>query len=684
MRSIVDIIVSITGAHFQAFLDVNRLDYPLLSRLSESAIAPYGTWQSLVSAERLTAFIVAIGDLRVCGDRILWTETIPEQGGRSVVATLEEAGGRKVLSADGHHVQTRVHEYGGTPYVCVRDCLVYSNYRDQRLYAIAPGKPAIALTGEGYRYADPVAAPDGRSFYCVREDHTRQGEPANAVVRVDIDQDGARVGEHVLFDAADFVAYPRPSPDGRKLALIAWDHPHRPWDSTRLLVADIDPGDGTLSDIITAAGGTGESVLEPQWDTDGTLYFVSDRSDWWNLYRLQNGGAVAVAPSEGELTGALWHLGVSSYVLTGDGRAVASVTHAGIDSLVTIDLGTGVIRELALPYVCYSSLQLLSADAAVMIARATDDETCIIKVNLMTAAWEVIHRAGTLDLDASMLSKPQSIWFPTHPGVDGESRHAHAFFYPPRNPRFRAPTGEKPPLIAMLHGGPTAHSTAALSLGRQYWTSRGFAVVDVNYGGSTSFGRRYRERLYGQWGVVDLQDVVAAVDFLVASERVDPDRVAIRGGSAGGYLVLAALAFTDRFRAGTNYFGVADIELLLRQTHKFESRYGDALVGPLPASRDLCRARSPLYHLDGFRAPLLTLQGADDKVVPPNQSELIVDALKARGIPVAYIPFEGEQHGFRKPVSIVRAHEAELYFYGRVFGFRPADTLVPIPIDNLP
>ena len=649
-------------------------------------VAVHGGWESAIDATAVTAFTAAIADLTVADGRPCWTETLPGEGGRAAVMTTDGAGGVKRLSEAGRHVRSRVHEYGGTPFLPLGGWLLYSDYADQRLHCGRPGGAAVPLTAPGHRYADGAAAPDGRSVYYVREDHTGPGEPRNAIVRLDLDLDGPEaprlLRETVIHGGSDFVAYPRPSPDGRHLAFIAWDHPHRPWDATRLMLATL--GEGASGDVTPVPGPDDESVLEPRWDADGTLYCVSDRSGWWNLHRVDADGLVPVAPVRAELTGPLWTLGVASYALTGDGRAVAALTRDAVDDLHVIDLADGTVTPLDLPFVSITGVHMLNPGTAVAIARPVDGEVRVIAVDLATGAWSTLHAPGTLALDPASLSRPDSVWFPTAPGPDGEALHSQAFFYPPRNPRFQGPPGAKPPAIVMLHGGPTSHSGPALSLGRQFWTSRGFAVVDVNYGGSTGFGRAYRRRLRGGWGVVDLADVVAAVDHLVAAGRIDPDRVAIRGGSAGGYLVLAALAFSDRFKAGTNYYGVADIELLLRETHKFESRYGDWLVGPLPESREICRARSPVHHLDRFTAPLLTLQGLDDRIVPPGQSEAIVAALRARGVPVAYLPFAGEQHGFRNPATIVAALEAELSFYGQVFGFTPAGDVPPLRIEGLP
>jgi dipeptidyl aminopeptidase/acylaminoacyl peptidase len=562
-----------------------------------------------------------------------------------------------------------VHEYGGRPYTVAGGAVVYAEFGDQRLRVGAQGAPSSPLTPDGFRYADGAPSHDGRTTYWVREDHTQPGEPVNAVVALDVGENGPG---RVLFDSADFVAFPRPSNDGR-LAFMAWNHPHMPWDGTALYVGR--PGADGLTELRIVAGGPAapdEAVLEPVWDRDGTLYFLSDRSGYWNLYRWRGESVEQVTRLDADLGGPLWVLGLTTYALTGDGRALVCICRNAVESLAVVDLQSGEVRPLALPFGTFGSIGVLDAQTGFAVAAPEDALPALIAIDLGTGAFRTLRSAG------------EAVEFPTAPGADGAPRTAHAFLFSPRNPRFTGPAGTRPPLIVMLHGGPTDHVSPALYLSVQFWTTRGFAVVHVNYGGSSGFGRAYRDRLRGQWGVVDLQDAVAAVDHLEATGRVDGKRVAIRGGSAGGYTVLAGLAFTRRFAAGINYFGISDLETLAADTHKFESRYVDTLIAPLPEGREIYRARSPIHHLDGFDAALITFQGDEDKAVPPEQSRSIVAAVRARGRPVAYIEFKGEQHGFRQAQNIARALEAELYFLGRIFGFEPADAIEPVAIENLP
>jgi len=647
--------------------------------MTSPVVARHGAWASPLSAAALATASAAIGYARAHRGRLYWSESRPDEGGRIALLTLGADGRVSEVTPPGFNLRTRVHEYGGIAFVHAGTHLLACRDDDQRLLALADGAPPRPLTPPGLRYADGAATADGARTFFVREDHRAGGEPRNTIVAIDPTRPSEGT---VLFGDADFVAFPRPSPDAKRLAFVSWNHPQMPWDGTRLTVGEL-AADG-LRGLQTIAGGEAESVSEPCWDGDGTLYFLSDRDGWWNLYRWRGGAAEQVTRLDAEIGVPWWQFGPTSYVLLGDGRALARVCRNAIDSLALIDLASGAATPLALPFVGFRSLGRLDARTAFAVASAVDDVPALITIDLPTGSHAVVRRpAATPPLPKQFVSLGEPIEFPTDAGADGAPRTAHAFFFPPRNPGFAAPAGELPPLVVTLHGGPTAHHSTDLHLAKQFFTTRGFAVVDVNYGGSTGYGRAYRERLRGQWGVVDLADTVAAVRFLAAAGRVDPRRVVIRGGSAGGYTVLCALAFTDVFAAGINYFGIADLELLAADTHKFESRYTDGLIAPLPQGREVYRARSPIHHLDRMNSALITFQGAEDKAVPPRQSRAIVEAVRARGRPVAYIEFPGEQHGFRRAANIRRALEAELYFLGRVLGFTPADAVEPVAIDNL-
>lgn len=633
---------------------------------------PYGTWNSPLGAAALASSSISLNYLQVADGIPYWVESRPADAGRNVLVTNAAAAGAvRDLTPAGFSARTRVHEYGGKPFAIGRGVTFFSNFPDQRVYAHRPDQAPAPLTPEGYRYADYELDKTGTRLFCVREDHTGSGEPRNTLVALDTRAGGAGT---VLFDKSDFVASPRLSPDGQRLAWIAWNHPDLPWDSTTLYVANVSGA--KLSGVTPLTSGSRESVMEPRWDADGTLYFVSDRSNWWNLYRYKDNRITTALAIEAEIGSPLWTLGQSSYALTGTGRAVVRYTVAARDQLGVVDLaGSGQLARLDLPFVGLSNIQLMSSDTAIAVAASATTEAAVVTIDLKTGEYRIVRAPGSVKLDPAFISLAEPIEFPTAGGLT-----AHAFYYPPTNPEASGPPGEKPPLIVKVHGGPTSHSKPEFALATQFWTSRGFALLDVNHGGSSGFGRAYRERLNGKWGVVDVGDVVAAVKYLIDAGRVDGKRAAIRGGSAGGFTVLASLAFHNVFGAGANYYGVSDLEALARDTHKFEARYLDRLVAPLPQGREIYAARAPIRHLENFKAALITFQGADDKVVPPDQSRAIVAALKAKKVPVAYIEFEGEQHGFRRAENIVRSLESELAFYGKVFGFTPAGALPEVTL----
>ncbi|MGQ0802043.1 MAG: alpha/beta hydrolase family protein [Pseudomarimonas sp.] len=639
--------------------------------------APYGSWSSPITAADLAESGVGMSDLSVHEDSIFWRESRPSEGGRQVLMQLAGGNLTQITPAD-FNVRSRVHEYGGNSYLLLDDGVVFANFRDQRLYFQAHGQTPFAITPSGFQYADGAFDAANRRMLWVREDHrpatvAENSEERNEIVALPLPRLGVEDAGTVLVTGPDFVAYPRISADGKQLAWIEWDHPAMPWDRTRLKLAQLDAG--VPRSTTTLVDDAHVAALEPSFGSNGDLFAVADFDDYWNLHRWQDGKPVAVAPMAREWAGPLWQLGGQSYQQNAAGALLARTSQAAVDELGIVD-GNGQYRALDLPFQAFGEVAWLDATRAVALAYSATDTGALIEIDTTTGQHRVLHRPSPLTVDAAYLSVPRAIRFPSPSG------ETHAWFYPPTHPSQRAPERNKPPLIVTIHGGPTSVSKATLNLSRQFWTSRGFAVVDVNYGGSTTFGRAYRERLLGQWGVVDVNDAIAAVDYLVAEGLVDADKVAIRGGSAGGFTALAALAFHDRFKAGTNLFGVSDIAALAATSHKFESQYDVSLIGkPDP---ELYRSRSPIYHLDGFREPLLTMQGSEDKIVPPEQSQKIVAALEERGVPHAYIEFAGEQHGFRQAANIIRAQEAELSFYAQIFGFVPADDIEAVIIRHWP
>ena len=642
---------------------------------------PYGTWRSPITAQVVAAQGLRLSAVSTDGSDIYWIEGRPAEGGRSVLVRRTADGRTVDVTAAPFNVRTRVHEYGGRCYVVDRGELFFSNFSDQRLYR-GDGTP---LTPEGdWRYADPIVDRSRQRLICVREDHSDPSvSPQNSLVAIPLD--GSAGAGLTLTDGYDFYSTPRLNADGTRLSWICWRHPFMPWDATELWVAKVTP-EGTLDDARRIAGGGRESICQPGWTGDGGLCFASDRDGWWRLYMARElpSGAAEVAPvlatplPDAEFGLPEWVFGTATWAAAGHDRLVAAYTRRGVWHLATIDTRRGTIADV--PATIEPHGWLTATDRqAVLVGASRTQADAVVSVALDSGAIETLRASSTLVLGSEYISVPESIEFQT-----ARDRTAHAFYYPPRHPDHVAPPGERPPLIVISHGGPTTATHGTLDLRIQFWTTRGFAVVDVNYGGSTGYGRAYRERLDGQWGIVDVTDVINAAKFLVAEQKADPSRLIIRGASAGGYTTLAALTFhPDVFRAGASYFGVSDLEVLARDTHKFESHYLDTLVGPYPEAADVYRARSPIHYVDRLSCALILFQGLEDKVVPPNQSEMMADAVRAKGWPVAYLTFAGEQHGFRKAETIVRCLEAELYFYGAVFGFTPADAIDPIHIDNL-
>jgi dipeptidyl aminopeptidase/acylaminoacyl peptidase len=641
----------------------------------EPVRAPYGAWGSPIRIEDVVGDVIILDEPWIDGDDIFWVEERPTEGGRRTLVRAAADGSTAELTPAPFNVRSRVHEYGGGSYVVVGGIVVFSEFADGRLYRLDPGADApVPITPAGpWRYADLRPDLARRRFYAVREDHSGDGEPTNTIVTIPLDGGDPQV----LVKGSDFIASPRLSPDGTRLAWLEWDHPDMPWDATLLRIAAFEP-DGTLSEAILAAGGPDESIVQPEWAPDGTLHLISDRSGWWNLYRLVDGPRLEpLALMEAEFADPAWLFDSSSYGFLPDGAVAAIARAGGRDHLFRIEPGA-LIGELEIPFTELEALRI-GPHAVVALADSPGDPAVVVRFDPVTLAPAgVLRRATTITFDPAIFARPESIEFPT----TGD-RTAHALYYPPTNPDFRGPEGEKPPLIVLSHGGPTSNASTALDLDKQFMTSRGIAIVDVDYGGSTGYGREYRRRLDGQWGVVDVDDCVAAAHYLVERGDVDPDRLAIEGGSAGGYTTLAALAFRDVFAAGISHFGIGDLELLDTDSHKFESQYNRRLVGPYPAAAATYRERSPNHFPDRFSAPVLILQGLDDRVVPPSQAEAIVEALAKKAIPYAYLAFEGEGHGFRGAFALRRTLEARISFLGQVFGFQPADDYEPLEMPGL-
>jgi dipeptidyl aminopeptidase/acylaminoacyl peptidase len=638
-------------------------------------IAPYGSWKSPITSDLIVSETIKFEQVVLDGSDIYWIEGRPAEGGRYVIVRRTPDGHITDMLPPPYNARTSVHEYGGGSFT-VRDGTIYfSNFSDQHVYRLIPGStPEPIAFAEQMRFADFVIDQQRNRIICVREDHTLPGhEPVNTLVSVSLD---GSENSGVLVSGSDFYSSPRLSPDGSHLAWLTWRHPDMPWDGTELWVGKIGE-DGSIVEPLHIAGSSDESIFQPEWSPDGVLHFVSDRTGWWNLYRWQDGSAVALHKMEAEFGVPQWAFGLSTYAFVSPHTIICSYIEHGTAYLARLDTTTGKLDVIGSPSSRISWLKA-TPQYAVFICSSPTEFLSVVKLDLDTLSTQVLRRSSEARIDTGYLSIAEPIEFPTEHGLT-----AYAFFYPPKNRGFTAPAGELPPLLVESHGGPTGMTYSELDLEVQYWTSRGIAVLDVNYGGSTGYGRAYRQRLEGQWGIVDVDDCVNSARYLVEQGLVDGNRLAITGGSAGGYTTLCALTFRDVFKAGASHYGISDLEALVGDDHKFESQYNHRMIGPYPERRDLYRERSPINFVDRLSCPIIFFQGLEDRVVPPKQAELMVEALRAKKLPVAYIAFEGEQHGFRQAKNIKRALDAELYFYSRIFHFTPADAIEPVHIENL-
>jgi dipeptidyl aminopeptidase/acylaminoacyl peptidase len=647
--------------------------------MAQPTVAPYGSWKSPITSDLIVSATVGLGQIALDGEDTYWIELRPSEGGRNCLVRRAPDGRISDVTPEGFNARTRVHEYGGGDFAVSRGTVYFSNFADQRVYRQTPDSAPQPITPDvRLRYSDFVVDERRGRLVAVREDHTVEGrEAVNTIVSLSADGEGNDEGGRVLVSGNDFYSSPRLSPDGSRLAWLAWNHPNMPWDGCELWAGELTP-DGALAGPRRVAGGEQESIFQPEWSPGGELYFVSDRSNWWNLYRLKADGSVeAMCEMEAEFGVPQWLFGLATYAFASDDQIVCAYNVRGDWSLAALDARTKRLENVEVPY---TEIAYVRADArrAVFRAASPTERLSIAELDLRTRRTAVLRRASDEVVDEGYVSVPRAVEFPTEGG-----RTAHAFFYAPRNKDFVAPEGERPPLVVMCHGGPTAATSSRLKLDTQFWTSRGIAVLDVNYGGSTGYGREYRRRLNGEWGVVDVDDCVNGAKYVIERGEADGARSVITGGSAGGFTTLNALTFRDTFRAGASHFGISDLKVFVGDTHKFESRYLDRLVGPYPERADLYFERSSINFTERLSCPVIFFQGLEDKIVPPNQAELMVEALRRKRLPVAYVAFEGEQHGFRKAENIKRALDGELYFYSRVFGFPLADQVEPVEIENL-
>ena len=555
-----------------------------------------------------------------------------------------------------------MHEYGGRPYLADGRDIYYSNFEDQKLYRLSPDGEAKALTDDGLRYMECVADHTHNQLICVQEDHRGLGEAVNTLVAVKLSEDGE---VRVLFEDTDFVKTPRMSSDGKSVAFITWSHPNMPWDDTQLRIATL--GADGLTERLTEVPQAGNVAFSnPEFAEDGTLYFTADFANWLTLYRMGKDGDPELVLDQ--------EIAIKSYGLENELSAVIAYFKNGVAHIARVDLVSGELTRIGAPFSSVSSVAISSHGAYFIAATATSQYAIY---ELGNDSFGEIYRPNGHEIPEDQISVPKTIIYPT-----GDGEEAYGFFYAPGNVSFEGPDGALPPLIVKVHGGPVGATYATLSPSIQFWTSRGFAVFDVNHRGSTGYGRAFRKKLYPNWGIVDIEDASNGVEWLAAKGLIDKEKVAIRGGSAGGYTTLAALAFRDSFKAGASYYGISDLEILARETHKYESRFLDQLIGPYPEMRNVYIERSPINSIERIRSPLLLLHGLDDEVVPPNQSQMMFEILKQNCVPAAYLAFEGEGHGFRQPANKIKSLNSELDFYGQIFGFTPAGDIEPVRIQR--
>jgi dipeptidyl aminopeptidase/acylaminoacyl peptidase len=626
--------------------------------------AVYGAWQSPISAASIFEASDNVSYLSVENNQLYFVESKASANGKNILFKLNQKNVAVQLTSNEVSVRSRVHEYGGRPYLVDGEDIYYSQFTDQKIYRISQNNPPEAITSEGLRYMECIADQNNNRLICVREDHRGIGEPINTLVAISLSD---IYQEIILFEGTDFVSAPNLSPDGNSVAFITWSHPNMPWDDTQLRVINFCEN-GSVERVNEAIQSGNVSIKHPHYSKDGTLYFIADFENWWTLYRIEQSSEQLKKPQQVLEE----NIEISSYGIEDNDFAIIAYSKEGRDHIARVNLITGEMANIGDAFSSADSV-LVANETVYFRASTTSSGNAIYQ--LIANDYKKIYQPSGPAIEKGFLSEPLTIEFPT-----GINETAYGFYYPPQNNNIVGAKDTLPPLIVKVHGGPVGATDSSLNPGIQFWTSRGFAVFDVNHRGSTGYGRTFRKKIYPNWGVVDVEDASNGVKWLASEGFIDADKIAIRGGSAGGYTTLAALAFQNVFKAGTSYYGISDLGILASDTHKFESRYLDQLIGPYPEMKNVYDQRSPINSVKNITAPLLLLQGLDDKVVPPNQSELIFNALKDNCISTAYITFKGEGHGFRQPANNIKALNSELSFYGQVFGFVPAGNIEAVQL----
>ncbi len=638
-----------------------------------AAVLPFGSWKSPITTDLIVQESLSFQEMALFENTLYYTELRPSEKGR--VALIQQLpNGKLVDLVPEMSIRNRVHEYGGAALTIGGGNLFFTNDKDKKFYTLnKQGQPVVLIQDESKRFADGTVTPDGKTIVLVCEEHQEDGKVINSLVKY---EDGVLTK---IASGHDFYASPRFSKDGTKLAFMTWDFPNMPWDGSTLWMCTVLK-EGTLSKPEKIAGGKAESICQVQWSPDQQLYFASDRTGFWNLYRVNKDGKVeSLYEVEAEFGLPAWVFGRPTYTFFPYKQTWAlacAYTIKGMDHLGLLYPDEKKLEKLDLPFTYVQNL-CFGNEKLYFFGASPQMPISVIALDLKSQKYQVIKPSFKAKIDPSYISLPEELIYPSE-----KTNKGYAFYYPPKNPDFTSKGA--PPLLVRAHGGPNSRSYAALNLELLYWTSRGFGVVDVNYGGSSGYGRAYLQRLYGKWGILDVDDCISAAKQLVSQGKADDQKLLIKGGSAGGYTTLCALTFHHLFKAGTSLFGISDLELLVHDGHKFESHYSDQLVAPYPEGKKIYIERSPIYHIERMKEPVLLLQGKEDKVVPPNQSILIFEALKKRKVPVSLLLFDGEQHGFRMASSIKKALDSELYFYSKILKFPLSEKVEPIVIENLP